>query len=183
MSCIRKPDTVGLFVLGDGQLALCTYNKLHEINAWHRWVTEGRIISVCGMPNGTENDKIFLIVERDGSTWVEVVDSESDYRDDGRDYASLLVLNALMDYRQGFFEQKESKPNYLCLGADFQVKGDNILVSDDGGHTWLRPPHAGDNVLHKGWNKQFTPSGYKYEVKPSVKVTGNQGIHILGLRA
>lgn len=183
MSCIRKPDTVGLFVLGDGQLALCTYNKLHEINAWHRWVTEGRIISVCGMPNGTENDKIFLIVERGGEPWIEVVDSKSSYSDNGLDYSSLLVVNALMDYRQGFFEQRESRPNYLCLGEDFRVNGDNILVSDDGGQTWVRPPHAGDKVLRKGWNKQFTPSGYKYEVKPAVKVTGNQGIHILGLRA
>jgi hypothetical protein len=29
---------------------------------------------------------------------------------------------------------------------------------------------------------QFTPSGYKYEVKPAVKVSGNQGITILGIR-
>ena len=192
MSSIRKPDTVGLFVLGDGQLGLCTHNTLHEINAWHRWVTDGQILSVCGMPDGQNDDKIFLVVKREEKTssgvilsegvYIEVVDGKSDYTDNERDYASLVVTTSLIDYREGFFGKKSSVPNYLCLGADFQIQGDNILVSDDGGKTWKRPPHPGDHVLRKGWNKQYTPSGYKYEVKPSVKVTGNQGIHILGLR-
>ena len=192
MSSIRKPDTVGLFVLGDGQLALCTHNTFHEINAWHRWVTDGKILSVCGMPDGQNDDKIFFVVKREQKTdsgvilsegvYIEVVDEESDYADNVRDYASVVVTTSLIDYREGFFGKKSSAPNYLCLGADFQIQGDNILVSDDGGKTWKRPPHAGDFILRKGWNKQYTPSGYKYEVKPSVKVTGNQGIHILGLR-
>lgn len=182
MSSIRKPDMVGLFVLGDGQLALCTYNKFHEINAWHRWVTPGVIVSACGMPNGTNNDKIFLVVDRGEEAWIEVIDSESGYMDNGRDYTSLLVLNAMIDYREGFFGKRCSVPNYLCLGADFKIEDGNIYISDDGGKTWLVPVHQGDGILHKGWNKQYTPSGFKYEVKPSVKVTGNQGIHILGLR-
>lgn len=192
MSSIRKPDTVGLFVLGDGQLGLCTHNTFHEINAWHRWVTDGKILSVCGMPDGMNDDKVFLIVKRQRktaagvvlseATYIEVVDSESDYTDSGRDYESLVVVNAMIDFRDGFFGKKASEPNYLCLGADFHIKGDNIMVSDNGGKRWLVPPHAGDNWLRKGWNKQYTPSGYKYEVKPSVKVKGNQGIHILAIR-
>lgn len=192
MSSIRKPDTVALFVLGDGQLGLCTHNTFHEINAWHRWVTDGRICSVCGMPDGMNDDKVFLVVNRQekseaGEVYketacIEVVDKESEYTDNGRDYVSLLVVNAMMDYREGFFGKKCSVPNYLCMGADFALDGDNLLVSDDGGKKWLRPPHAGDRILRKGWNKQYTPTGYKFEVKPSVKVTGNQGIHILGLR-
>ena len=192
MSSIRKPDTVALFVLGDGQLGLCTYNTLHEIHAWHRWVTDGRILSVCGMPDGNNNDKVFLVVKRENKTdngiilnegvYIEVVDDESEYADNGKDYDSVVVLNALMDYREGFFGKRASVPNYLCIGADFKIEGDNILVSDNGGEKWLRPPHRGDFVLRKGWNMQFTPSGYKYEVKPAVKVRGNQGITILGIR-
>lgn len=192
MSSIRKPDTVGLFVLGDGQLGLCTHNTLHEINAWHRWLTDGKIISVCGMPDGQNDDKIFLVVKREQKTesgvilsegvYIEVIDKDSDYTDCERDYASVVVTTSMIDYREGFFGKKSSVPNYLCLGEDFKMEGDNILVSDDAGKTWKRPPHAGDFMLRKGWNKQYTPSGYKYEVKPSVKVTGNQGIHILGLR-
>lgn len=192
MSSIRKPDTVGLFVLGDGQLGLCTYNTFHEINAWHRWVTDGKILSVCGMPDGMNNDKVFLVVKRQQKTaagvilnegvYIEVVDDDSEYEDNGSSYTSLLVVNAMIDYREGFFGKKPSVPNYLCLGEDFKIDGDNIQVSDDAGKTWKRPPHAGDFILRKGWNKQYTPSGYKYEVKPSIKVTGNQGIHILAIR-
>jgi hypothetical protein len=192
MSSIRKPDTVALFVLGDGQLGLCTYNTLHEIHAWHRWVTDGRILSVCGMPDGNNNDKVFLVVKRENKTdngiilnegvYIEVVDEESEYTDNGKDYDSVVVLNALIDYREGFFGKRASVPNYLCIGDDFKIEGDNILVSDNGGEKWLRPPHRGDFVLRKGWNVQFTPTGFKYEVKPAVKVSGNQGITILGIR-
>ena len=192
MSSIRKPDTVALFVLGDGQLGLCTHNTFHEINAWHRWVTDGRILSVCGMPDGMSNDKIFLIVKRQKkmangtvlseSVSIEVVDEENGFKDGDRDYTSLLVVNAMIDYREGFFGKRCSEPNYLCLGEDFKMEGENILISDNGGKRWFKPQHEGDGVLRKGWNKQHTPSGYKYEIKPSIKVTGNQGIHILGLR-
>ncbi|MBQ9096121.1 MAG: hypothetical protein IJY53_07280 [Akkermansia sp.] len=47
---LEVPDTVAMFALGDGQVALCTYNSLHQVCAWHRWVTEGRVLSVCAPP-------------------------------------------------------------------------------------------------------------------------------------
>ena len=102
---LTNPDTVAVFVLADGQLALCTYNTMHEVNAWHRWITDGRILAVCAMPDGSRSDRLFLIVKRetytaagdlaDSSLYIEVVDDDSPYDDVGNDYVSTLLTNAL----------------------------------------------------------------------------------------
>lgn len=36
-----------MLALKDGTMALMTYNTLHEIHCWHRYETEGQVVSVA----------------------------------------------------------------------------------------------------------------------------------------
>lgn len=87
---LRKPEARALFVLQNGTLALMTYNTLHEIHCWHRYETDGKILSVAALPNGSASDLLFLIVERENeqvceqagprksARYIELIQSESE---------------------------------------------------------------------------------------------------------
>jgi len=47
----------------DGQLVGITYLKEQQVIAWHRHVTDGKVLSVCSVPEGRQ-DAIYLCVER-----------------------------------------------------------------------------------------------------------------------
>lgn len=180
-SIIKKPDTVALYVLGDGQLALCTYNSLQEVKAWHRWVTDGKIREVCGMSNGNKNDKIFLIVERADGVWLEVVDEKSDYTDNGTDYVSELKTTALNNFLEAYVRKQQRPIVKLCIGKDFYLTKENVSVSTDG-ETWW-PSDIWDGVVKKGWHQFISPKGWQYEQFVAFRVKGNQEFNVLGLQA
>ncbi len=93
---LRKPDYVAVFLLRDGTLALMTYNSMHNVNAWHCYSTAGHIYSVCAMPDGHNEDRLYIVVERDGAVNLEVMDQQSPYEDEGgRDYISCVETTAL----------------------------------------------------------------------------------------
>ena len=183
-SAIEEPDVVALFVLGDGQLALCTYNVMQEVRAWHRWVTEGHIKDVCGIPNGKGNDKIFLLVEREGITWLEVVDEESDYSDgEGYDYTSTLISNVMNSATQERVYNKESRPVSIFFGADFPLREGEVRVTSNGGEDWYHVADDRDS-LPKGWaHGLVAPGNNTFNRKIGVKVSGNRGAEILAIQA
>lgn len=47
----------------DGQMVGITYLKEQQVIAWHRHVTDGKVLSVCSVPEGRQ-DSIYLCVER-----------------------------------------------------------------------------------------------------------------------
>jgi hypothetical protein len=47
----------------DGQMVGITYLKEQQVVAWHRHVTDGKVLSVCSVPEGRQ-DSIYLCVER-----------------------------------------------------------------------------------------------------------------------
>lgn len=180
-SMIKKPDTVALYVLGDGQLALCTYNSLQEVKAWHRWVTDGFIKEVCGMPNGNENDKVFLIVERNGTANIEVVDEQSDYTDNGVDYVSELKTTALNNFLEAYVAKKRNPVVKLCICQPFELTKENLTVSTDG-ETWW-PSDMWDGEIKKGWHQVISPKSWEYEQFVAIRVKGNQAFNFIALQA
>ena len=181
-SSIEEPDVVALFTLGDGQLALCTYNSLQEVRAWHRWNTDGFILDVCGMPNGRGEDKVFLIVERDGTPWIEVVDENSPYYDaDGRDYASTVITNSLRSSLEEPVRNKPNPPIAICFGDDLETQ--SVEISSDGGRHWCGVNSAQLSIT-KGWHSDLvTNTENKFERKVGVRITGEQGAEILAIQA
>jgi hypothetical protein len=180
-SMIRKPDSTALYVLGDGQLALCTYNSLQEVKAWHRWTTNGIIHEVCGMPNGNKQDRIFLIVQRGTTTAIEVIDNESDYTDNGEDYESTLVTMPLHNPAEEYIAKNHSTRIIAYFCDPFTLVADNLTVSLDG-EEWFASDMF-DGVVDKGWQPFISPRNWKYSYSAHIKVKGNQAFNILALQA
>lgn len=75
MDFARLPDPALFAVMGNGRLAVMTYNRDQNINAWSQYSTDGSFKSVACV-YGTSSDVVYAIVQRDvnGSTvqYVEV---------------------------------------------------------------------------------------------------------------
>ena len=194
---LRKPDTKAVLVMANGQLALMTYNAHHRVNAWHRYVTAGRFLSVAMLPNGEKADSLYAIVEReqvrevDGGladpqdkekvSWIEVCDNQSLYQDaDGLDYTSTLLTNALNVTRLGSPKQSNAEL-WLYLHEPCQVKGVELTV--DGGKTWSRVPRQPNKVLDRGWHKMCAVPNVGMERCVGFRCHGNQGMCVGALQA
>lgn len=193
-SFICKPERSAVFTLNDGQAALCAYQSMQNVNAWHRWKTDGTILSVCALPNGAADDRIFLLVERSadavdedgGETQqtvlnIEVIDEASSYVDNlGKDYESVLITNSLFNAMQEMAGKSLSGAASFLFRSEVPLK--NMLLSNDGGESWGKVPLQRD-VIPPGWHKLLTWNGWKYEVKIGLRVSGNNGLNLLCLQA
>ena len=182
-SAVEEPNPMALFVLGNGQLALCTYNSMQEVRAWHRWTTDGIIRDVCAMPDGARNDKIYLLVERDNVLWLEVVDEDSPYVDgEDCDYASVFITNNMISPFETKVEGKPSRTFSVCFGAEFSLIDGYVRATSNGGVDWYA--FADDRpALPAGWYHEVpAPGGNKFERKIGIMVSGNRGAEILAVQ-
>lgn len=180
---VSKPDAVAYFVMGDGTVALCTYDAAQKVSAWHRWTTNGTVCDVCVLPDGFKRDRVFFLVERDGTPYIEVVDDESEYVDNGEnDYVSTFITNTLGNPMEQVVQKRSSTPFAVCFGADVNLTDGLVEMTSDGGERWTeiathRP------ALEAGWHDNLiAPSGWGFKRKIGMRVNGNRGLHILGLQ-
>jgi len=59
----QDPDSVVWCVCSDGVLLGLTYLREHEVWAWHRHTTEGRVESICYVEGDTSDD-VYMVVNR-----------------------------------------------------------------------------------------------------------------------
>ena len=176
---LRKPDTVAVYALADGQIALCTYNNFQEVNAWHRWTTDGKVKSVCAMPDGERSDRLFLVVERSGKERIEVVDEDSEYVDDSfRAYISELVTNALNNPLEELVKLQPKRPIMVKLGEECTRKYLEIAV-EGAEYTQIAKEAL---VLEAGWNQLLPENTWTFENAVGLRFTGREGCHILALQ-
>lgn len=173
---IRKPEPRAIFVRRDGQLALMTYNSMHQVNAWHRYTTDGTFEGVAALPNGDKADLLFALVVRDDGRFIEVLAPDNEFQDpDGRDYMSTLVTCSLTpprDARKGHGAQV-----MMCLRSETPVEG--VMVSSDG-DAWSELDRYG--LLPAGWDTLVSDGAWDFDVRGGVCVTGNRGFELLALR-
>ena len=175
---IRKPEARAALVLQDGSMALMTYNSMHEVHCWHRYTTAGKILSAVALPNGNEEDSLFLIVEREGARLIECVDSRSPYLDAGKyDYVSTMVTTALTVQQEATGKDSQG-PVLFCLGADARREG--IEVTSDGSK-WCVLDRSRE-TLGQGWHELVTNGKWDYERLVGIRVSGNRPLEILGLQ-
>ncbi len=176
---LRKPDTVAVYALADGQVALCTYNSQHEVNAWHRWTTDGKVTSVCAMADGVRSDRLFLVVERNEGVNIEVVDEESDYVDNGeRDFTSELVTSALNNPLESPVRKEPKRPVVVKFGD--LCKRDFLEISVEG-TPWTQIAKEAP-WLPIGWNELLPENAWKYENTVGLRFHGNENCEILALQ-
>lgn len=178
---LRKPDCKAVLVLADGQLALMTYNSAHRVNAWHRYVTKGKFLSVTMLPNGDLPDSLYAVVQSSNEVWIGVMDEQSEYLDGrGVDYVSTLLTNALTVTRLG--GAKESNPElYLFVHEPLPVDGVRLTVN--GGRTWTRVPRQQDALLARGWHKLVAVPTVGMDRSVGFRCSGNQGMVVGALQA
>lgn len=183
-SFMRKPTSVAVFVLGDGQLALCTYNKSQQVNAWGRWVTDGKILNIAVLPNGNKQDLLFALVEREEGVFIELHDpEENDYTDSGKDYESVIVTNALYNPLESRTSKGVSTSVQVKLGQDVPLLDDDgenesgaVQISGDG--EYWEDIDRGGTELKKGWDDWIPPAGIKWEPRVGIKVKGKRGFSL-----
>ena len=179
----EEPHQVVYFVTGDGQVAACTYNSMQEVKAWHRWKTDGRVLDVCAMPNGAEADILFLLVEREGTVYLERVSEASDYTDgiNKADYTSTMVTNGLRSAVDREVRKYPSRPIAVYFGKKCELTTGKVEFCSDG-KTWHVAP-CRDAYLPEGWNEGVvTESVNAFERKVGVRVTGNRGLEVLAIQ-
>lgn len=173
---IRKPEPRAVFVRRDGQLALMTYNSMHQVHAWHRYTTDGTFEGVAALPNGDKSDLLFALVTRDDGRFIEALAPDNEFQDpDGRDYVSTLVTCSLTpprDARKGHGAQV-----MMCLRSETPVEG--VMVSSDG-DAWSELDRYG--LLPAGWDTLVSDGAWDFDVRGGVRVTGNRGFELLALR-
>ncbi len=175
---LEAPDTVAVFALADGQVALCTYNTMHQVHAWHRWVTDGRVLSVAALPDGNRADRLFLLVERDGEVWIEVVDEDSPYCDrDGRAYTSTLVSTPLYNPLEQAVQKAPRGPVKVLFGADCVAA--DLEVCADGG-SWCKVASQ-SAVFTVGWHDVLTVNRWTEAPAVGLRYVG-EGCKILAIQ-
>jgi hypothetical protein len=181
---MTKPDVVLVWTLGDGQLALCTYNTMQEVRAWHRWVTDGVVRDVCALPNGGKNDLLFLLVERDGEPNIEVVSEDAPYEDEGgRDYTSTLITNSLHGAVDKAVRTLPNTAFSVCFGDDCDLMTGEVEVTTDGGRQWYAM-NRNCASLEKGWHSDLMAlSGNTFDRRFGIRVNGNRSLNLLAIQA
>lgn len=179
MTILQKPDIVLAIACGDGQVALCTYNNAHEVKSWHRWLTDGRVLDVCALPNGRGNDHLFLLVQRGEKVNIEVVDEKSGYKDNGgRDYTSILVTNHLGNTLEQPVAKSPKFPVMIRFGELCLASAIEFCTE---GATWV-PPATNDPYLPAGWVQVLTVNRWSYDSCVGLRVHGETGCNILALQ-
>ncbi len=194
---LRKPDAKAVLVLHNGTLALMTYNSMHQVNAWHRYTTDGQFLSVAMLPNGNEADSLYAVVEREDVRevgedelsdpqdkvtryYIERMDDESDFEDNGeRDYTSTLMTNSLISTQIG--SPKKGEPQLAVYFMEAcPVRG--VEFSVDGGVTWSVPGLYADKEFPAGWHQDVAFPQYQYDRAVGFRVRGNRDMRVLGLQ-
>lgn len=177
---IRKPEPRAVFVRRDGQLALMTYNSMHQVNAWHRYTTDGAFEGVATLPNGDKADLLFALVTRDDGRFIEALAPDNEFQDpDGRDYVSSLETNALISLEAAGRRQHNSSVMFF-FGSDALVSG--IEVSIDG-RLWDVPDRAPSSFLERGWHSLVADGCWNYDSMVGIRVSGNRDFNLLAIQA
>lgn len=191
---IRKPDPKAVLVRRDGQLALCTYNAMHQVNAWHRYRTDGKFLAVAMLPNGDRADTLFAVVERmivrpvpDGLPdpddkvavySIEACDEDSPFADaEERDYVSTLLTNAVASTRLGNEKQQAAEVALFLprgqLVQDFEVTT---------GTKWTPMARNRGTLLEPGWHVVCAESHNARTLQAGFRVWGRRDFGVLALQ-
>ena len=191
VTALEKPERVLVFALGDGQVALCVYNQFHQVMGWHRWVTDGRVLSVCGMPaGGAAADRLWLVVEREkraangavlgSEVNVEVVDAESPYVDaGGRDYVSAVRTNDLLVKIERRAGREAQAGVVVRFGGVWSVEGLRYRYNELDG--WQELARF-EEVLQPGWFLLPGAQRADFEHWVELEVRGERACEVLAIQ-
>ena len=71
----RDPEYILWCVRDDGVLLGLTYVKSEKVWAWHKHITNGKFIDVAVIEDGSSEDRVYFVVERNGNYCIELFKS------------------------------------------------------------------------------------------------------------
>ena len=71
-----EPDSIIWFVLGNGKLASLTLNREQSVIAWSTHDIGGTVLSVTSLPSTTGSDRLYFLVNRNGTVQIEQMKEE-----------------------------------------------------------------------------------------------------------
>ena len=71
-----EPDSIIWFVLGNGKLASLTLNREQSVIAWSTHDIGGTVLSVMTLPSTTGSDRLYFLVNRNGTVQIEQMKEE-----------------------------------------------------------------------------------------------------------
>ncbi len=176
-SSMSKPNTKTVYVLADGSLALMTYNSMHNIHGWHRYQTEGKISSVCALPDGKRSDKLFMLTIRESIRYLELMDEDSPYYDsDGLDYKSSMITSAFSSPQNNDSKQHIAQAEYYFSEAP---RADQVEVCCNEGD-WSGLDRKGP--LPTGWVNLVSFGSNSRQSVLGIRCHGNTPCSILALQ-
>lgn len=170
---MRKPCMKAVFTTGGGNLLLMTYNTMHNVNAWHRYVygggdggvLDGRVESVAVLPHGSGADLVYASMRGEWHAAEAAV------------AAGLEVLLSIGPPRSGSLgvsingtEYKSSSSGWQTIVADAIESGDpNVYARLTSGKVELTPLGSYEagrlycldiefKPTSPPWNFEWTPS-------------------------
>lgn len=164
---INKPQCVAAFTTRSGNLLLMTYNTMHNVNAWHRYTTSGSIERACALPNGNAPDKLYLLVNRDNSRFLEVIDEKSTYADGEKAaaYTSEITTTAF-SHPEANDTKNPHSPLQIYVKGSIPASAIKISLGEP-----YRPLNQ-TNPLTNGWNTLLAPASWRYTPTLSIRITG-----------
>lgn len=190
VTAMEKPERVLVFALGDGQVALCVYNQLHQVMGWHRWVTDGQVLSVCAMPaGGAAADRLWLVVKREkraangavlqSEVNIEKVDEESGWTDNGRGYVSSVKTNDLVPKIEQQVAKRMQRSAKVRLAATMPADALRFRYNAEDGWQVL---DCREPVLAPGWVVLRGSRNAEEEHVVELEVSGETGCELLALQ-
>lgn len=173
---MRKPHPRAVMTLADGTMALMTYNSMHQVHAWHRHRTEGRMSNAVVLPNGSGDDLLFVSVEREDGRFVEVFDPDGPFVDAGAwDFTSTVVTNAL-DVAESLGRDRQAAAVRVFFASDTAPAG--IEVSNDGS-AWDRLSKT--RTMERGWHEVLPSAMWRRDVRFGIRVSGDRPLEFLAV--
>lgn len=173
---IRKPHPRAVMTLEDGTLALMTYNSMHQVHAWHRHRTEGRMSNAVVLPNGNRDDLLFVFVEREDGRFIEVFDPDGPFVDAGAwEFTSTVVTNEL-DVVESLGKNRQAAAVRVFFASDTDPAG--VEVSNDGA-AWDRLGKT--RMMERGWHEVLTGSRWSRGARFGIRVSGDRPLEFLAV--
>ena len=175
---LKKPYTAVVFTTGTGNLLLCTYNTMHNVHAWHRYITHGHIQSVAVLPNGTGSDRLYLITERNSTRRIEIIDDTQEHYLDGLEeypYTSTLETTAFSAPDANDRKHKTATVEAYFLAP---TPPPSALQLSTGGAYKPNDRHT----ITPGWNQFTATANWRTMPYIGIQCTGNHPCTILAMQ-
>lgn len=176
---IKKPYAAVVYTTGSGQLLLMTYNTMHNVNAWHRYETEGAVQSVAVLPNGTQSDRLYLITERAGTRRIEMICSDSAVYTDGLEEYPYISTMETTAFSSPEYNDRKAKPAPVQAYFQPPLPPPSAVQFSTGGT--YKP---NDRItITQGWNSVTAASNWHTMPYIGIRCTDNTPCTILALQA